>query len=205
MIYFESVNFTLPELTVFDDFDLTNVSFVYTDISEIEIGERTRWKANKKLLDERRADHGEIPYENVATVYRRLRQNFESRLRYSEAGRFFVAEMNVRRKNIRVKNRVFRWLRQNVFSALGWYGYFSSYGEDYFRILLWIISVPILAAFLTTIAATQPLCIDQLRLSFQTNLQNYILAFFQLKTENMAQLAVRLLSLLLMGQLYIAL
>ncbi|MEM2972119.1 MAG: pentapeptide repeat-containing protein, partial [Candidatus Bathyarchaeia archaeon] len=88
-ILFEGVSFKNPEKVVFDDFDLSNVSFVYTDISKVNFGERIRWDKNKKHIDERRADKGEVPYEVVATVYRRLRQNLESKMRYTEAGRFF--------------------------------------------------------------------------------------------------------------------
>ena len=200
---FRHVHFGNPEEVHFDDFDLGNTSLAYTDVSKIDIGERVRWKANKKLMDERLADKGEVPYEVVATVYRRLRQNLESKLRYVEAGRFFVAEMEVKRKNVRTKNRVLKWIRINVFSALAWYKHFSNYGESYKRIILWIAVMLFLPAVVTTI--TQVSSLSQFTSNFQKQLQDYIFAFFQLKTDNIIELAIRILSLLLMGQLYIAL
>ena len=220
-IVFQSVKAGKPEKVRFHDFDLSNTSFAYTDISRIDISEEVQWSANEKLLDERRADDGQIPYEVIATVCRRLRQNLESKLRYTEAGRFFVTEMEVKRKKVKIKNRVLRWLRENVFSALAWYKYFSNYGESYQRLILWIVCTPLLAAFLTTLATVPISGISQLNLplemetviesftkflaNFQEHLRNYILAFFQLKTDNIKELAVRIISLLFMGQLYVAL
>ncbi|MCJ7634343.1 pentapeptide repeat-containing protein [Candidatus Bathyarchaeota archaeon] len=219
VLIFEDATFNNPKNTRFDQLDLSNVSFVLTDISQIDIGENVRWDANKKLLDERRAEKGEVSYEKVATVYRRLRQNLESKLRYAEAGRFFIAEMEVKRKNVKTKNRVLRWLRTNFLSALAWYKYFSNYGENYQRVILWIVLTPFAAALLTTLFIT-PLPylsrfpvnfqdyinrLNQFFINFQSYYSDYLFAFFQLKSDNFGELALRMFSLLLMGQLYIAL
>lgn len=211
---FQHVTFDNAEKVHFNYVDLSNTSFVGTDVSRVGIGEKVEWKA-KKSFDESIADKDLVPYETVATVYRRLRQNLESKLRHTEAGHFFIAEMDVKRKNVKIKNRVLKWLRTNIFSALAWYKYFSNYGESYQRVILWIVLTPLLAAFLTTLSTT-PLSLPpnseaivegltQFSTIFQEHLRNYILAFFQLKTDNMKELAVRILSLLFMGQLYIAL
>jgi len=214
-----------PEEICFDDFDLSNTSFAYADaINKFDIRERVLWEANRKLLDERLADKEvsyevivpafrwytenrppELPYEVAATVYRRLRQNLESKFRYTEAGRFFIAEMEVKRKNVRVKNRAMKWLRTNLFSALAWYKYFSNYGESYQRTILWIACIPLLAAFLTALTQTLLLSPTQLITNFQNYLRDYAFAFFQLKTDNTIELTIRILSLLLLGQLYISL
>jgi len=204
ILYFDFVDFCNPEEVHFNAFDLSNTSFLDTDVSRIDIGEMVRWSA-KKLLDEKLADEGQIPYEAVATVFRRLRQNLESRLRYVEAGRFFVAEMEMRRKNVGTKNRVLRWLRTNIFSALAWYKYFSNYGESYQRLVPWIVFTPLGAAFLATLVTGPLLEPSQLITFFQEYYQSYIYAFFQLKTDNMAELIIRVLSLLFIGQLYVAL
>lgn len=205
ILVFQNVAFGDPRQVRFDRFDLSNISFVATDVSQIDIGENVRWRQNRKLLDERRAEKGEVPYEKAATVCRRLRQNLESRLRYVEAGHFFVREMEIRRKNVRTRNRVIRWLRTNVFSALAWYKYFSNYGESYQRIIPWIIFIPFAAAFLTTLYTTPISCPSQIYTNLQNYCRNYFFAFFQLKSDSYAELLVRVLSLLLMGQLYIAL
>lgn len=217
-ILFEVVSFKNPEKVVFDDFDLSNVSFVYTDISRVNFGERIRWDKNKKHIDERRADKGEVPYEVVATVYRRLRQNLESKMRYTEAGRFFIAEMNVKRKNVKTKNRLLKWLRTNIFSALAWYKHFSNYGESYTRILTWIMATPFLMALIEILFKTPPptmttpvniqITTENLIQSltvYSQYLKRHTYAFFQLRTETTFELATRILSLLLMGQLYVAL
>lgn len=230
VLFFQSAAFENPEKVCFDEFDISNTSFLYTDVSHIDIGERIHWKANKKLLDEKLANGAELPYkittaresimvplytstptkgeithEVVATVYRRLRQNLEAKLRYTEAGRFFMAEMEEKRKNVKTKNRILKWFRTNVFSALAWYKYFSNYGESYRRTVLWIVFTPPLAALLATLIQTAPSHLSQFAVNFQRYLHDYLFAFFQLKTDNAAELATRILSLLLMGQLYIAL
>jgi len=205
ILKFKSVDFCNPEEAHFDYFDLSNTSFAYTDVSRVDIGERIQWKTNEKMYDERLADEGKLPYGKVATVYRRLRQNLESKMRYTEAGRFFTGEMECKRKDVENKNHVLKWLRTNVFSTLAWYKYFSNYGESYQRLIPWIIGTPFLAAFLTTLLQTSLSSLAQFTTDFQQNLRNYIFAFFQLKTDNTIELAIRILSLLLMGQLYIAL
>lgn len=205
---FKDANFGKPRSVRFDDFDLGNTSFLYVDISEVDIGERVSWGSDRRILDERFADagHADYDYEVVATVYRRLRQNLESKMRYTEAGRFFIGEMECKRKNVRIKNPILRWLRTNVFSALAWYKYMSHYGESYARVLTWIFLVPILASAATALAQTSIASLNSdFFNNFQRQLGNYVLAFFQLKTDNLQELAVRLLSLLLMGQLYISL
>jgi uncharacterized protein YjbI with pentapeptide repeats len=205
ILVFENVTLDDPKHVHFDRFDLSNTSFVATDVSQISIGEKATWHLNKKLLDERRAEKGDFTHEKAATVCRRFRQNLECRLRYNEAGHFFVREMDIKRRNVKTKSRALRWLRTNVFSALAWYRYFSNYGESYQRIIPWIIFTPLTAAFLTTVLTTPISCPTQLASNLQNYIKNYLYAFFQLKSDNYAELSVRILSLLLMGQLYIAL
>jgi uncharacterized protein YjbI with pentapeptide repeats len=71
----------------------------------------------------------------VTAVYRNLRENYEYRLRYDEAGKFFVKEMELRRRYREVeseKGPVIRqnsWLRRN-FSLTNLYYRVADYGED---------------------------------------------------------------------------
>jgi len=205
VLFFTDVQFDKPELVWFNEFDLANTSFLYTDVSKINIGESVAWGSDRRIFDERRADEGKhhVNYEVVATVYRRLRQNLESKMRYTEAGRFFIGEMECKRKNVKIKNPVLRWIRTNFLSALTWYKYMSNYGESYSRVILWIFLTPTIAAMLTTLSQT-PFA-HQFITNLLQNLENYILAFFQLKTDNAIELALRIISLLFMGQLYISL
>lgn len=205
VLYFQNVEFNKPELVMFDQFNLANTSFLYTDVSKIDIGEKVSWGSDRRIFDERRADKWEFPppYEVVATVYRRIRENLESKMRYTEAGRFFVGEMECKRKNVRIKNSVLRWIRVNILSALAWYKYMSNYGERYSRILLWIFLTPTVAAILTTL--TQTLQSHQSISNLLQNLQNYLFALFQLKADKPIEFALKIIGLLLMGQLYISL
>ncbi len=79
----------------------------------------------------------EVSLDLVLSVYRNLRENYESRLRYDEAGRFFIKEMELKRKFREVKSekgtpRIAknRWPRRNFFSLIGWYHLLSDYGES---------------------------------------------------------------------------
>jgi uncharacterized protein YjbI with pentapeptide repeats len=218
VLIFRGATFNDPENTRFDQLDLSNISFVAADVSQIDIGENVRWDANKKFLDERLAERGEVSYEKAGTVYRRLRQNLESKLRYAEAGKFFIAEMEVKRKNIRTKNKALKWLRTNILSVLAWYKYFCNYGEDHQRAILWVLLTPLVAAllatlFMTPLPYTRGFLMDfqdyinhfnQFFINFQSFYRDYLFAFFQLKSDNFVELGLRIFSLLLMGQLYLA-
>jgi hypothetical protein len=71
------------------------------------------------------------------SVYRNLRENYEFRLRYDEAGEFFIKEMELKRKyredisedGSRVIVKPNSWLRRNL-SLTGLYYRFSTYGES---------------------------------------------------------------------------
>jgi hypothetical protein len=202
---FFNVEFDKPEMAKFEGFSFANTSFLQAEVSKIDIGESMSWGSDRRIFDERRADMGSSSrtYDVVATVYRRLRQNLESKMRYTEAGRFFIGEMECKRKNVKIKNPILRWTRTNILSALAWYKYMSNYGESYSRVILWILLTPNAAALFA--AVTQTSHPQQFITNLLQNIQNYLLAFFQLKTDNAIELALRIISLLLMGQLYISL
>jgi hypothetical protein len=77
-------------------------------------------------------------------VYRNLRENYEFRLRYDEAGKFFIREMELKRKyregevlsSTGMKRYIIvkpnGWLRRNL-SLTGLYYRFSNYGESIAR------------------------------------------------------------------------
>jgi hypothetical protein len=101
---------------------------------------------------------GKIPIESVRTIYRNLRENYEYRMRYDEAGMFFIREMELKRKyrdvssistlkkiheHLKLKNSKSRqqpthelqqngWFRRH-FSVTGLYFHLARYGEDLFR------------------------------------------------------------------------
>jgi len=210
-VYFINVEFEDPKHVRFDDFDLGSVSFLHSDVSRIDIGEKVCWRKGNKLFDEYKADNeesvntddGELSYtyEYVSTVYRRLRENLEAKMRYVEAGSFYVGEMECKRKGFTGKNRLLKWIGRNL-SPLAFYKYMSNYGESYTRpieiVLLLLIAVPIFQT-IYQLSCQSP----GARLA--DNFAYVALAFFQVHTNDLWQLLIRLISLLLMGQLFIAL
>ena len=73
---------------------------------------------------------------SVMSVYRNLRENYEYRLRYDEAGKFFIREMELKRNYREVQSedggtivKPNCWLRRNL-SLTGLYYHFSTYGES---------------------------------------------------------------------------
>jgi uncharacterized protein YjbI with pentapeptide repeats len=79
--------------------------------------------------------------DGVKAIYRNLRENYEYRLRYDEAGKFFTREMELKRL-YRIhdsENRNFHeirknnWFRRNLFSVTGWYYHLARYGESLIR------------------------------------------------------------------------
>lgn len=97
--------------------------------------------------------------ESVKAIYRGLRENYEYRLRYDEAGKFFVKEMELKRIYNSRKSEIFHKeeverldfprlsrnlvrpkknniLIRNIFSLAGWYRILALYGEDLLRPLI---------------------------------------------------------------------
>ena len=111
--YFRGVKMKRPGLVKFDG-NVSNVSFLNTDIKEVYFGSMTTWSPqaqpdsrsiwdrkwriyDEKSLDDESPDP-DLNLENVQSVYRDLRDNFDRQLRYDVSGGFFVREMEVGRK-----------------------------------------------------------------------------------------------------------
>jgi hypothetical protein len=94
--------------------------------------------------DEEKDDHT-IKHFNLGSikaVYRNLRENYEYRMRWDEAGQFFIREMELKRKYREVPSKEVEnsleikennWFRRNLFSLTGWYYDLSRYGESLWR------------------------------------------------------------------------
>jgi hypothetical protein len=103
---FNYVLFEANEKIIFDVHDLSKVSFANTDITRIRFSEIARWGEGKKdkdrfkIIEERWLEESRenlINLEGAMAVYRDLRENYEFRLRYDEAGKFFTREMELKR------------------------------------------------------------------------------------------------------------
>lgn len=111
--YFRGVKMKRPGLVKFDG-NVSNVSFLNTDLKEVCFGNMTTWSPqaqpdsraiwdrkwriyDEKSLEAKSPDPA-LNLENVQSVYRDLRDSFDRQLRYDVSGGFFVREMEVGRK-----------------------------------------------------------------------------------------------------------
>ena len=144
------VKFEKAEQAIFQEADLSNVSFANTDITRINFGDNTRFggKDGNTIIEEIRLtenkhnqtnDGTQTNLKSVLSIYRNLRENYEFRLRYDEAGSFFVKEMELKRKykEVLIDNsfKIIKknWLNRNLFSLLRMYKLVANYGESYKR------------------------------------------------------------------------
>ncbi len=183
---FHNVQFDVPEHIAFLKDNLSEVSFVGTDITRVKFGEDTIWGDKFKIREEREIEN-QLKTTNIATdiqlgdvlaVYRNLRENYEFRMRYDEAGEFFIREMGMKRRyqtlNSRSKKNIFRlkwwikeislleekniigvgqndWVSRNI-SLTGLYYHLSRYGQSFSRPALFGVGI---VAFSTLLWLTQ--------------------------------------------------
>jgi uncharacterized protein YjbI with pentapeptide repeats len=166
---FNYVLFEGKEKVIFDIENLSNVSFMNTDITGVIFSDKARWGEKKveydkfwggqkvkedrfKIVEERllqkeikeKDSHTTKDFSlgSIKAVYRNLRENYEYRMRFDEAGQFFVREMELKRKYREVVSKEEEerlgikqnnWFRRNLFSLTGWYYHLSRYGESIWR------------------------------------------------------------------------
>ena len=172
--FFNYIIFGQPNKVLFEKNNLSKVSFANSDITRIRFGDKVSWgekgftiveeewlrkQAKMKDGEKEEMEREGVSLELVSSVYRNLRENYEFRLRYDDAGKFFIQEMELKRKyrqapaisSLRIKLR--SWykklkgdnnnpipnikyvliengrLRRNL-SLTGLYYHFSNYGES---------------------------------------------------------------------------
>ena len=151
--------------------NMSNVSFLDSDIKGIKFGNWVSWNREKnsgtegkndklfqriknadfKIYDERslEKDYSKNPInlESIKNVYRDLRDNFDQNLQYDTAGEFFVREMELNRKyHGRTKNRRHTptkksLLLRSVFSFYWWYNILAQYGQSCYRPTYFAIAI----------------------------------------------------------------
>jgi uncharacterized protein YjbI with pentapeptide repeats len=143
--HFNQVIFEEPSKVTFDLHDMSKVSFANSDITRVRFTDKVTWGGNDEftvLEEEWLKGRGQLTsLDLVLSVYRNLRENYEFRLRYDEAGRFFKKEMELKRKyrTVHLENnedslsrdlvKKNNWFRRH-FSLTGLYYHFSDYGES---------------------------------------------------------------------------
>lgn len=224
---FSSATFKEQERVMFDG-DLSNVSFKDTDITRIKFGETTTWGK-----DDRYAIYDAVQLEqnpeshtlgSVLSIYRNLRENYEYRLMYEEAGKVFVKEMELRRNYKDDPKNDFRAKKRNIvrrkISLTSIYSYLCEYGENFKRPVIWA-SVIFVGALLYFLHFPDESAIKDNSFSdpinytlfvgpeFETRseyvIERTLASFSQIQSKELPDLVVRIFSILILGILFIVL
>jgi len=135
--------------------------------------------------------------DSVAQLYRSLRDKYEKERRYHEAGDFFRAEMDVRKK--------FAESRTDK-ALLTFYNELSRYGESIGLPILWAILFILSSSLMITITQHQPQTAEEfLKTLIVSVLPTVLMAFYPLGSVNEFHLfIVKLFGSLLIGTIFIA-
>lgn len=236
---FSKVHFNNKENTTFNG-NITNVSFADTDIKQINFGNRISWeliessddkeektgsvKKRKnndfKICDERlleENDETEINLESIKNIYRDLRDNFDLNLRYDIAGKFFVREMELKRKykEKHVKGRLIttkKPIYHRILTLYWLYNILAQYGQSYYRPMYFAIPIIAIGTFFFWVECTeqeeidlQDPCDDSLESAFIRSLSSFIPFFTFTDTPGTLDYALRLALLPISGTFFIAL
>lgn len=120
-------------------------------------------KIDEKLLDEKMLNERQIKFKidnteenfnlkEIITMYWNLRENYEYSLRYEEADKFFIREMELKRKYCESNKDKYHiinknsWFKKN-FSLTGLYRITSEYGQSYTRpaiLSIFVLLIPLI-------------------------------------------------------------
>jgi hypothetical protein len=163
---FQNVQFDDQEHIISLKNNLSEVSFINTDIRRIRFGEDIKWDDKFKIREERKIEDQlksnkiaqDIELGDILVIYRYLRENYEFWMRYDEAGEFFIREMEIKRLykqysdngqiQIKRKNPIIR----NI-SLTALYYHLSKYGQSISRPVLFGVGIMLLS---TLLWLTQP-------------------------------------------------
>jgi hypothetical protein len=74
----------------------------WTHLTQVRFTDKSQWEKNDKfkVIEEEwlEGSDKDITLGKVITVYTNLRENYEYRLRFDEAGKFFIQKMELKRK-----------------------------------------------------------------------------------------------------------
>jgi uncharacterized protein YjbI with pentapeptide repeats len=104
----------------FTNSELDNVSLAGADIREVVFGGAI-FPKDSRLIEERDAVYPE-DYNRAEGVYRAIKQNLQTTGDYEGAGRFFVREMDCRRRQLRYNGQWAKWLWFTTMKGLCNYG-----------------------------------------------------------------------------------
>jgi hypothetical protein len=222
-VMFRKVIFENGEKVNFDVTNMEKVSFLDTDISRVKFAEEAFWGGDKgfTVLDERELElklkgkksgvENDPELESIKAIYRNLRENCEYRLRYDDAGQFFIREMELKRnysKNDKGEIIKTDRFRRN-FSLTGFYR-LASYGERFIMPILLSTSVMVGAILLSiwqinTVGITEP----NHNVTFALNniTERTVTTFLQLRNEHLiwSDFIIKVLGIISLGMFAIPL
>ena len=146
-----------------------------------------------------------VTLDDVLSVYRRLRENYDYNLKYIESGKFFISEMEVRRLYREVGTKVVynNWFRRNL-SITNIYKVLCLYGESHIRPIVLMLAVILVSTVLRLLLH------GSLGMLLDINtilgaVEDSVRAFFQMGGVTGIDLAERLLSIPILGTLMLSL
>lgn len=208
---FSRVHFQKQEQTRFGR-RLVNVMFKHTDVTRIKFSSNATWNGKGDpycIMNEREfVKHmWDWSLSDTLAACRNMRESHEYWLMYSEAGKFYVREMDLKRKyrqNI-YNGKVTRARLHGCLSLIGGYNLLCRYGEGLRRALA---SLFVLLAASTTLFFLMPEAstahgdhVSQIAAALERTLA----AFFHMGRGELADYAVRIVSLPVLGSLFIVL
>jgi len=155
-----------------------------------------------KIIDEQLLDNGNTNYEKVSKIYNQLRKNYESKLLFNEASKFFICEMEAIRKSLWNAGTIRERMTSIPYSL---YNSLELYGERYFwPLIIWtpvtILTLIFLRHYLGICSVPHSPCniMDQAVDSFASYFQ------FPRSATNTLDTVERILSIPMLGTAFIA-
>ena len=226
VVKYDNVDFKEQQLVNFAE-NLSNVSFIGTDITRIKFDEKTVWGNSDRysVFDAREliANPKTSNLSSVLAVYRNLRENYEFRLMYEEAGQFFVKEMELKRiyfedPNDGYKLKTKGW--KQYISLTSGYNILCQYGESFTRVSMWAIGIfsTALVYFIIypdvySLEQSKPLgdidyaskLLQDPLFRLETSLERTFASFFQINKDELADYILRIFSLPVLGTMFVVL
>ncbi len=224
---FHNVDFKEQKLVAFEG-DLSNTSFRDTDVTRIKFDEKIIWGRPDRyeIYDARELirDPESGSLGHVLSTYRNLRENYEFRLMYEEAGKFFVKEMELKRNyfedlkdnsKTKLKPVCHRYL-----SLTSFYSHLCLYGESLKRPAIWASLILFLAMLhhnifpdIHSLEKELPLGImnytakieNDVGFRLEISLERTLSTFFQLKSDDLIDYLIRIASIPVLGTIFIVL
>ena len=223
---FDNVDFKEQQLVRFNG-NLSNVSFLGTDITRIRFDEKIIWGDPDKYLIydakklQENLNHGKLT--SILATYRNLRENYEFRLMYEEASQFFIKEMDFKRiyfEESSDKGIVKIPKRKRYLSLINIYNIFCQYGESLTRVVLWI-SLLFIGSTLYFFICPDTSILEKIKpmgdidyskeitynlwFRIQVSIERTLTSFLQINNHNLFDLMIRIVSLPLFGMSFVVL